>query len=120
MKKQQLPSPSGGTKECLNINTDAGLIAQNGAVNLYWQGDGNLVLRDQVTSNALWDSKTGGKATDLCFQGDGNLVWHNNGVAIGSTRSNPTGEAMVMQADCNLVIYAGGGIPLWSSGTSCP
>ncbi len=67
-----------------------GLSSCGGSLSFVHQGDGNVVAYDAGRGgSAVWSSGTSGQATD----------------------------ALVMQGDGNLVLYAPGGRPIWSSGT---
>ena len=59
-----------------------------------------------------------GGAVTFVHQGDGNVVVYNNGRATWATGTHGRAtDALVMQGDGNLVLYAPGGRPIWSSGT---
>lgn len=65
-------------------------VSCGGGVSFVHQGDGNVVVYDAGRGGrAVWASGTNGRATD----------------------------ALVMQGDGNLVLYAPGGRPIWSTGT---
>jgi len=88
------PPPAGG-EGCGTLTADQALYVDesvtscNGLYTLVMQGDGNVVLYDHGTSNALWHSQTHGT----------------------------TGSALVMQGDGNFVLYDAAGAPLWHTGT---
>ncbi len=92
------------------------LESSNGRYRLYLQADGNVVLRDQQTSQALWSSQTNGSAAiRLKLQGDGNLVlrsaddaslWSSKTAGSGATR-------LVLNSDGSLALYGANG-PVWA------
>jgi hypothetical protein len=89
---------------------------------LTMQFDGNFVLYDE-NNVARWAANTFGRGAYAEFQVDGNLVVYDiNGVAIGTNRvpSNTcchSGWNLHVQEDGNVVIYAPGWSPRWSTGT---
>ncbi len=108
----------------LNRNDSIGinqyLASLNGTYRLTLQGDGNLVLRNQVTGSALWSASTQGKnGTKLVLQGDGNLVLYtNSGSAVWSSQTNGKGAVKAtMQNDGNFVLYTSSNAPVWATGT---
>jgi hypothetical protein len=57
---------------------------------------------------------------DLVFQSDGNLVLYGGGQAIWSTDTwRYAASRLVVQDDCNLVIYSADGWPVWATNTHC-
>jgi len=98
------------------LTTGEWLESSNGQYRLYLQGDGNLVLRDHQTSEALWAAGTNGKgATHLVLQSDNNLVlytaanapvWASNTVGSGATE-------LKLNDDGLLVLYKGTSV-VWS------
>lgn len=98
------------------LTTGEWLESSNGQYRFYLQADGNLVLRDQQTGQALWTSGTIGQgATRLILQGDGNLVlytaanapvWASNTVGSGATE-------LRLNDDGSLGLYQGS-VVLWS------
>ena len=96
------------------------LVASNSAAHLNVQGDGNIVLYER-DGHVLWTSNTAGKgdsSTHLELQGDGNVVGYSNGHVLWSSNTN-RGMRLVMQGDCNLVLYNDDSSVGWSSNTSC-
>jgi hypothetical protein len=85
------PAPSGcGIASGDTVfHRDQRLTSCSGRFFLVHQGDGNVVLYDNQNGSALWSTRTNGRSTD----------------------------ALIMQSDGNLVLYAPGGNPLWSSRT---
>ncbi|MCG8668827.1 MAG: PA14 domain-containing protein [Pseudomonadales bacterium] len=71
------------------LNLGEYLESNNGNYRLSMQSDGNLVLRDWNSREALWSSRT-----------------HDQG-----------GDRTSMQSDGNLVVYTASGTPLWASDT---
>ena len=103
-------------------------------IRLIAQSDGNLVLYYGAAGirPALWSSGTSQRpdgfcATHLTLQPDGNLVLYEVGGAAlwDSGTVGKEADRLVVQGDCNLVLYGKGHGPgtsvLWTSGTSpCP
>lgn len=88
---------------------------------VFWhQGDGNLVVYDEV--GWRWHSNTVGRSTSiLAMQTDGNVVLYNTrGKAIWATwtQGNP-GAWLAMQDDCNLVVYSADGEALAATWSFC-
>jgi len=98
---------------------------------LYMQPDGNLVVYDENYDpgipgrGALWASDTFGRGHHASFQTDGNFVVYNffgTALQTGKVPSNTwripdPGYALHVQADRNVVIYASGWAPVWSTRT---
>ncbi len=94
----------------------------DGRLSLYYQGDGNLVLYNIQTWQALWASNTSGTNPGFtAMQGDGNLVVYDasgNPLWASNTSGN-SGAFLVVQGDGNLVIYADYyNSALWASNTN--
>lgn len=87
---------------------------------LSFQKDGNLVVYNGASREALWASGTNAKgAVRLFMQGDGNLVIYAKGdrpLWASNTSGNP-GARAIFQTDGNFVIYSAGGSPIWASNT---
>lgn len=96
------------------------LLSANGAFELAYQGDGNLVLYRLGDGTARWATGTGASPGRLLMQMDGNLVLSSSdGRTIWSTGTIPyPGARLVLQNDGNLVIYSAHNAPLWQSGTA--
>jgi hypothetical protein len=123
ISRSYFPHCAGGGPDCLMgdqmLLPDQYVASSDGRFHLTYQGDGNLVLRDQA-SFPIWSSATfGTPAGQTVMQGDGNLVvydpswqahWSSN------TYGHP-GAYLVIQNDGNAVIYSPSGPPLWASGT---
>lgn len=94
------------------------LLSGNAQFALVFQGDGNLVLRNN--GKALWASDTNGTgANRLVMQGDGNLVLYAGGTAKWASGTNGKESSYaVLQTDGNFVTYEDGGSATWSSRTS--
>lgn len=83
------------------------------------QQSGNVVLSDENGKN-IWATNTSDPNAQLVFQDDGNLVLANigTGATVWSTRTDGhAGAVLVLQADANVTIQAGGST-LWASGTA--
>jgi hypothetical protein len=99
------------------------LVSDNGAATLLVQGDGNVVMYQGNSSTALWASNTtfggGGEYVHLDLQSDGNLVLYADQVLWAT--STASGQELVMQGDCNLVLRDGASKAVWASNTApCP
>ena len=114
--------------DCLNkggsLRAPASLVSgNNGIANLQVQEDGNLVVvqTNIHPSKVLWASGTSGSGNHLELQGDGNLVFYADSPSPHVLwASNTTSAAkLVMQSDCNLVLYTSANHVLWASNTAC-
>jgi hypothetical protein len=101
-------------------------VSHNGNAFLVFQTDGNLVvykvLRDGSTKVA-WATGTGGgiaAAGEALMQPtDGNFgVYDVKGEGEWCSGTNNVGHTVVMQGDCNLVIYNEFDKAVWDTGTS--
>ncbi len=93
-----------------NLYSDERLESSNGAFRLYFQGDGNLVLRDVATGSALWSTGTQGTgAVRMRLQGDGNLVIRSeDGESVWSSKTAGSGaDSLRLNDDGSLGLYAG-------------
>ncbi|AQX90542.1 MULTISPECIES: hypothetical protein [Elizabethkingia] len=90
--------------------------SSNGAYNLIFQDDGNLVMYNS-SGAIVWNSETESEGNRAIFQRDGNLVIYNNEEnAIFTTATNDQGATSLnIHDDGNLVIYNNRGRALWSS-----
>jgi cytochrome c peroxidase len=107
-------------EEGQRLNANNYLESENGRYRLYLQGDGNIVLRDQQTGDALWSSKTNGEGgTTLVLQGDGNFVLYDDSDnAVWASGTNGTGASRaVINNDGSFAIYAGND-PVWAENGS--
>ncbi len=96
------------------------LESNNGKYRFYLQSDGNLVLRDWATRNALWASDTHGQnGSYLAMQSDGNLVLYTAArTSVWSSKTHRTAaRKLVLQDDANLVLYTDAGQAVWATGT---
>jgi hypothetical protein len=97
-------------------------FCQWGKSAIVMQPDGNFVLYDENRS-PRWASNTFGTGQYATFQTDGNLVVYNvfgQALHTGTVPSNTCcnqGYNLHVQADGNMVIYAPGWQPRWSTGT---
>ena len=109
----------------LTAASNDGLLLKNGPFELWWQGDGNLVLRDrQIVSGEtnIWDSGAKGNSATLVFQSDGNLVIYNGGAIWDSGTPNDRfggkgGQYLAITPDGNLIITNVNGRILWETAT---
>ncbi len=91
------------------------IVSSNSRYRLVYQGDGNLVLYDDVDRVVPWASNTGGTSpSQALMQSDGNFVIYTapSGVAWATGTSNSSGAYLQLQNDSNLVIYHNGQ-PIW-------
>lgn len=95
------------------------LQSPNGRALFALQADGDLVV--SVDGNAVWGSGTGsGGSLFLTMQTDGNLVLYGPTYQLVWYQVfGQPGTRLVLQNDCNLVLYTSGGAPLWSTQTNC-
>jgi len=102
-----------------------------GVVSVCFQEDGNLVIyKDAFPGEgrcAAWRSGERDGAAEVVFQDDGNLVMYNGEQprktlwALG--KDGQGGNSLVLQADCNLVLYKhgdGSRTAITSTGSTCP
>ncbi|HEX4926195.1 MAG TPA: hypothetical protein VFV50_19025 [Bdellovibrionales bacterium] len=116
------PAPGSSWELASGAALQAGmsLIAENRQYELVYQGDGNLVLYDQMARKPLWASNTDGRGTGRVeMQADGNLVMLSAaGTRLWQTGTNRAGSKLVVQSDGNVVIYTNTGTPVWATGTN--
>ncbi|MGY4644716.1 NlpC/P60 family protein [Cellulomonas sp. URHB0016] len=97
------------------------LSSPSGTMNLFMQGDGNLVLYAPGMS-ARWQSGTSGHpGAWVQLQGDGNLVVYAPGAvplwsSMGNAGAGPASFLQV-QDDGNLVLYSSTSTPVWNTNT---
>jgi hypothetical protein len=101
---------------------DQSITSVDGRFSLTYQGDdGNLVLRNVATSEALWSSNTSGTSPGFTWMhGNGNLVvYDGSGNPQWSSNTPSSGAFLVVQGDGNLVIYSNyDNQALWASDTN--
>ena len=110
------PTSDNSLQADTQLNSNEYLESTNGRYRLYLQTDGNVVLRDWDTREALWSTGTNGQdAVRLKFQGDGNLVLRSSsGSATWSSGTNGSGATrLVLNNDGSLALYDGN-TPVWS------
>lgn len=95
------------------------LTSADGRCRLVMQADGNLVLYGP--SGALWSTTSvGAIRTYVALTSPGVVQLH---ASTGIRWASPTkadaagGTRLVMQSDCNLVVYSAKDVPLWWTGT---
>ncbi len=88
------------------------------SVLLVMQGDGNLVVYDDLSHQALWASSTVGKGAFAAMQADGNFVIYNyvNKAVWASNTCCRSDAWLQIQDDGNVVIY-NGGHAIWATNT---
>jgi cytochrome c peroxidase len=89
------------------LNPNERLESSNGQYRLYFQGDGNLVLRNSA-GDALWSTGTHNTdANRVVMQSDGNLViYGDSGAHWASGTSGSGANRLTLHNDGRLVIYA--------------
>lgn len=95
------------------------LLSANLRYRLALQGDGNLVLYDEVEKKPLWANNTPGiSPKEMAMQGDGNVVlYDSDGKPRWSTGTvNNANAYLLVQDDGNLVVYRSTGEPVWDRG----
>lgn len=116
------PGQSLAQGEYLSSFFDSNRLEENRFV---LQSDGNFVIyhlsnRGQ-SSQAVWASKTNGRAVRATMQADGNLVLsHSLGFSSWSSGTNKTsneGASLILQDNGNAVICAKNGRNVWATGT---
>lgn len=99
------------------------IVSSNGAARLQIQGDGNLCVVDIPSQQTLWKSNSFSRSTTsthLEMQTDGNLVWYGNGnTGVLWATNTSSGKRLIMQDDCNLVLYDDGNGVAWASYSTC-
>jgi hypothetical protein len=94
------------------------LKSPNGAHQLIYQTDGNLVI--YRGGAAVWHSHTNGQSAGYCImQTDGNLVIYNgaNQPNWASSTNTCAASSLAMQDDGNLVLYTAAGKAVWNTVT---
>jgi hypothetical protein len=98
------------------LESGQSLISTDGRYRLVYQGDGNLVLYDDVERSAPWSSGTAGVTIgQVVMQTDGNFVLYdasNRARWTSGTAANAN-AMLVLQSDGNLVVYTGDGRARW-------
>ena len=92
------------------------LVSTGRRYRLVYQGDGNLVLYDEVDQTIPWASNTADAgAGSATMQGDGNFVLYDaQGNPYWATETSGNANAyLVIQGDGNLVVYTTDDQPLW-------
>lgn len=108
------PPPAGPCDSVMEPDTaltvDQAMTSCNGLYSLVMQGDGNVVLYQAGTSNALWHAGTHGTAGRVVvMQTDGNFVLYDeagNAVWHTGTHGHP-GAMLRVEEDGNVVIWEG-------------
>lgn len=103
------------------IRTDArmyggqGLISNDGRCRAGLQSDGNFAVWQENRVVWMTGDRAGGGGY-VTVQSDGNIgVWGRRGAWESETGWTGRGHRLVMQDDCNLVLYSTGNAPIWSS-----
>jgi hypothetical protein len=90
-------------------------------IRLAMQTDGNLVVYNDNTGLALWNSGTSGQPGNFAYmQTDGNFVVYSKAgqprwQTVTNGQPNSSGAHAAIQGDGNFVIYSASGQPLWNS-----
>jgi hypothetical protein len=96
------------------------ITSSDGRFKLVYQGNGNLVLYNQVWGS-MWSSQTANTAYGYAYmQADGNFLLVNGSGPYWHTGTAGNSNAwLIVQSDGNVVLYSAGGSPLWHTGTCC-
>jgi len=106
---------AGGTSE---LALGEQLASSNGEYRLVLQSaDGNLVLRNTTTSDALWASNTAGDgATRLSLQDDGNLVLYTDSdTSVWASGTAGSGATELVLEDDGTLVLSDGTTTVWSA-----
>jgi len=116
----ELQTPGNPDQVVAELNkSQNGVILKNGAFELHWQGDGNLVVY-RNGNQPTWASGTHGRADRLAWQSDGNLVIYMGNRAVWATgtadsqRGGQGGRTLTLGADGLLSIANAAGRMVWS------
>jgi hypothetical protein len=111
------PAALGGT---VDLSQGDSVSSDNNEVTLMFQTDGNVVLYNNDTGEALWNTRTAGRteATRFIMQSDGNLVLYAGSTPLWNAGIISPNARLAVQDDHNLVIYSTGGTALWHTGTT--
>lgn len=92
------------------------LESPNTNYRFYLQGDGNLVLRNMQTNQAMWASATNGKnGVRLVMQGDGNLVLYtSSNTVVWASATNGKGATLAKLFDNGAFALMNGSTSVWS------
>lgn len=117
----ETPNSSNSLQQGERLNSNEYLESDNGNYRFYLQTDGNLVLRDWNTRDALWSSGThteGGVRLNL--QSDSNLVLYtSDSTAVWASNTVNSGASyLILQNDGNLVLYTEGNEAVWQTDTA--
>lgn len=83
---------------------------------LIFQRDGNLVMYNTRSREAVWDSRTTDSGDRAVFQDDGNFViYDRSNTPIFSMNTQGKGQDLKIQDDGNFVLYMSNSRPIWSS-----
>jgi hypothetical protein len=110
---QPEPQPEGCTTSTMwadqGLEINQSISSCNGLYSLWMQEDGNVVLYENATGVALWNSQTAGKpGQSLVMQSDGNFVLYGTGGALWHTGTHGhPGAAMRVEEDGNVIIWEG-------------
>ena len=100
------------------LNANNYLESTNKNYRLYMQGDGNLVLRERPSMQAIWSSRTHRTGADyIIFQGDGNLVLKDNrGSVYWATDTHKKNADRFQILSSGSIVVMRGNEVLWSAG----
>lgn len=115
-------SVSWNYEQIVEIPADFGrvLTATNDAFFLVYQGDGNLVLRDEETRTSQWSSGTAdrGENGTLKLESDGNLaIYAASGLGLWDSGIGGSASEYLMVTDIGAVIIVQNDEIIWSEGT---
>ena len=106
--------------EIIDLSPGDSINSDNDEVTLMFQTDGNVVLYNNDTGQALWNTFTSGRtdATRFIMQSDGNLVLYAGTTPLWSAGVFSPNASLIVQDDHNLVVYSSSGLPVWQTGTT--
>jgi hypothetical protein len=96
------------------LNPGDSRTSSNGRYELYYQGDGNLVLYSRTTPD-VWQSRTNTNDPGFAvMRTDGNLVVYNSAAEIRfESGTGVSGTYLVVTDDGRIVLYSPGGDEVW-------
>jgi hypothetical protein len=120
LKKFLDPYRASALGATVDLSQGDSINSDNDEVTLMFQTDGNVVLYNNDTGEALWNTGTGGRtdATRFIMQSDGNLVLYAGATPLWNAGIISPNAYLAVQDDHNLVVYSGSGAALWNTATT--